>query len=210
MYFHQKCCPTVTTQIQMLFEEIFACSQFFPQKCFFIDYQASRSPLTCKQVRGGTSLGGAVKIFSQTMSQLLNYEAVCRTSPATRGLLIGHVHWSHWTWQTKSDILVRISQIPIFFYKHSHPTKELPDIPYVLQRLELTSNGGNGHCVKFHEERERTHVFPSSDSTELDSQQSWVTRGQRQWLVIIELWGFIQDAVRIHEDYKKTRFWRSL
>ena len=39
------------------FEEIFACSQFFPQKCFFIDYQASRSPLTCKQVRGGTSLG---------------------------------------------------------------------------------------------------------------------------------------------------------
>ena len=41
------------------FEEIFACSQFFPQKCFFIVYQASRSPLTCKQVRGGTSLCGA-------------------------------------------------------------------------------------------------------------------------------------------------------
>lgn len=40
------------------------------------------------------------------------------------------------------------------------------------KRLELTSNGGNGHCVKFHEERERTHVFPSSDSTELDSQHS--------------------------------------
>ena len=35
--------------------------------------------------------GGAVKIFSQTISQLMNqlisHEAVCRTAPATPGLL---------------------------------------------------------------------------------------------------------------------------
>ena len=59
-FFLQKCIFTKNAVLQhkykFWFEEIFACSQFFPQKCFFIDYQASRSPLTCKQVRGGTSL----------------------------------------------------------------------------------------------------------------------------------------------------------
>ena len=62
-FFLQKCIFTKNAVLQSQhkykcwFEEIFACSQFFPQKCFFIDYQASRSPHTCKQVRGGTSLG---------------------------------------------------------------------------------------------------------------------------------------------------------
>ena len=83
-------------------------------------------------------------------------------------------------------------------------TKDMSDILYVMQRLELTSNGGNGHCVKFHEERERTHVFPSSDSTELDSQHSWVRRGPREWLVSHELWGFVQNSVTSESGFMKT------
>ena len=58
MYLHQKCLSySHNTNTNVDLKKYLLAANSSHKNVFYIDYQASRSPLTCKQVRGGTSLG---------------------------------------------------------------------------------------------------------------------------------------------------------